>query len=424
MKVLFDICRMFAGVRTSTVKGYSVENLHVLERQLLQFAFFNFFLVSLIGLLLRSFPFLSSFPLEYKNILHGHSHFAFGGWVMPVLVALFLRTFPEIATRVPFKHWRNSVLLLLVSAYGMLLSFPVQGYKAVSITFSTLSIAAGYYMTVLIWRALKTIKLKTSHLFIKWGLIYFAISAIGPFATGPLIAMGKQGSPLYFDAIYFYLHFQYNGFFSFWVLALLYKMLEQKSNPVHGQRVFVLFNLACMPTYALSVLWNHPPVLLNVIGGVGALLQLVGVFYLLKDISRVSWKKSWVSVLFLFSVIAFTVKAVLQVLSALPSVALLAYHQRNFVIAYLHLVLLGFISVFVFAQVAAMLKRNKGFLLGFVCFLFAFICTELLLLGNAFSLTISHYTQWLFAFSVFFPVGIFWMMRALSRCLTSTVEMP
>jgi hypothetical protein len=390
--------------------------LQFLCNTLIRFAFFNLLLVSLIGLLMRGVPVLSSFPLEYKNILHGHSHFAFGGWIMPVLLALFLRSFPEIAEKVNYRHWRNIAVLILASAYGMLFSFPVQGYKAVSIFFSTSSIAGGYYMAFVIWKAMKGIELKTAHRFIRWGLVYFAISAAGPFATGPLIVMGKQGTPLYFDAIYFYLHFQYNGFFTFFVLAFLYRMMEQNKNAKHGAKVFALFNLACIPTYSLSVLWHQPSVLFNVVGGSGALLQAVGLVYLIKEVKSSQWSKSWTNRLLLFSFAAFVLKIILQVFSALPSVASLAYQHRNFVIAYLHLVLLGFISAFFFARIFTSLQEVKAVKQGLSFFLFSFFTTELLLTVNAFSFAVPYYTQLLLLFTLFFPLGILWITAGLRTC--------
>ncbi len=270
---------------------------------------------------------------------------------------------------------------------------------------------------------MKGVELKTVHHFIKWGLIYFSISAIGPFATGPLIAMGKQGTPLYFDAIYFYLHFQYNGFFTFFILAFLYRLLQQKGSVQHGKKVFVLFNLACVPTYALSILWNQPPVLFNVIGGAGALLQVAGFLYLVKDIKSVSWERSWISHLLLFSFIAFAVKIVLQLFSALPSIALMAYQYRNFVIAYLHLVLLGFISTFFFAQVFAFLKDVKAMKRGLSFFMFSFFTTELLLVANAFSLAVPYYTQLLLVFSFFFPVGLLWINAGIKQNLQNSIQL-
>ncbi len=409
---------MYSGVKLyffEKEEGYS--SLVSLSNTLLRFAFFNLLLVSLLGLLMRSFPFISHFPFEYKNVLHSHSHFAFGGWIMPVLLALFLRSYPEIAERVTYNHWRNISLLMLASAYGMLLSFPVQGYKAASIFFSSSSIASGYYLAIVIWKATKGIEVKATYGFIKWGLVYYAISAIGPFATGPLMVLGKQGTPLYFNVVYFFLHFQYNGFFTFFVLALFYRMLEGKGTTQHAGKVLTFFNLACIPTYALSVLWSQPSLLFNLIGGAGSLLQVGGSIYLVKDIRLIPWDKNWINRLLLFSFISFAIKIILQLFSAWPSIALMAYHHRNFVIAYLHLVLLGFISGFFFAQVFASVKDVKTVRQGVYFFALSFLSTELLLLANAFSFTIPYYAQWLLVFSLFFPIGVLRMITGIKKNL-------
>jgi hypothetical protein len=177
----------------------------------------------------------------------------------------------------------------------------------------------------------------------------------------------------------------------------------------HSKKVFAFFNLACVPAYALSLLWSQPSVIFNIIGGIGALLQLIGLFYLLQDVKAVEWRKTWINHLLLFSLVAFSAKIILQFFSAFPSIASLAYYQRNFVIAYLHLVLLGFISAFVFAQVFASMQNVKSVKQGLLLFLFSFISTELLLVLNAFSLSVPYYTQLLVLFTVFFPLGILWM---------------
>ena len=108
----------------------------------------------------------------------------------------------------------------------MLIAFPLQGYEAVSICFSTLSIIAGYYLAIIVWKAIGRLPHSMPLQFLKWGLFYFVLSSLGPFATGPLIAMGKTGSALYYDVIYFYLHFQYNGWFVFAILSLFYQYME------------------------------------------------------------------------------------------------------------------------------------------------------------------------------------------------------
>lgn len=381
---------------------------------MLRLSFFNLLIVALLGVFLRSAPFLSSFPLAYKNVLHGHSHFAFGGWVMPVLLALVMKRFPTLRKNIAYRHWRNLATLVLLSAYGMLVSFPLQGYKAMSIAFSTLSVAATVYWTIVTWKAAAKMEQTASIRFLKWGLLYACFSAIGPFATGPLVVLGKGGSPLYFDAIYFYLHFQYNGFFTFVVLALLYRLVEQRGYRGLGQKAFLFFNAACLPTYALSVLWSEPGVAFHFIGGAGAVLQLAGLFYLLSDV--VATRVARPSLLLRLSLSAFVLKAVLQVLSAFPFVALLAYHNRNFVIAYLHLVLLGFVSLIVFGLVV---KNSRYGRMGIALFLFSFVTTEVLLVLNASSgmlhLDVPYYAQLLWVFSLAFPIGIASMMMGLRK---------
>ena len=135
----------FKKAAENTAAGYLL-----LQKKLLSICFLNFILLSLIGLLLRAFPIFPVPYFSYKNVLHAHSHFAFGGWVIPVLTFLILKFFPEVCTHSSYRHWRNSIVLMLVSSYGMLLSFPYQGYGSVSIVFSTLSLVSGFYLGIVI----------------------------------------------------------------------------------------------------------------------------------------------------------------------------------------------------------------------------------------------------------------------------------
>ena len=405
---LISVITRAAAFNFTTEK--STASYPLLQKKLLSVCLFNFFLLSLVGLLLRAYPLVSIPFVTYKNVLHAHSHFAFGGWITPVLIYLILRFFPVIQNPSAYHHWRKIITLMLVSAYGMLLSFPFQGYGGISIVFSTLSIAAGFYAGIIIHFASKPQFFLASWSFLRTGFLYFAISAIGPFATGPLIALGKAGTPLYYNAIYFYLHFQYNGFFTFIVLAVLYKLIERNKSFNHGKLVFRLMNIACIPAYVLSVLWTQPTILLNIIGGTAALLQLTALYFLLKDITGLKWETDIQHWLFRIAIFALLVKSLLQLLSALPFVAQLAYQNRNFVIAYLHLVLIGFISVFVFSVMARPTSFSRLFYNGILAFLFAFISTELILVLQAAGylefLPTQFYLRLLFSLSIFFPAGL------------------
>lgn len=404
---------------------YSLENL---KKQTTRLAFFNLFLAAILGVALRSYPlFPISFP-SYKNLLHAHSHFAFGGWVMPVLFVLILKYFPGLTSRIALRHLKNISALLLFSAYGMLLSFPFQGYAAVSISFSTLSILAGFYMAFVFWKASEKKNNETSVRFLKAGLVFLVLSAIGPFATAPLIAMGKAGSVLYYNAIYFYLHFQYNGWFTFAILAVLYKMLERKNLDSHGKLVYYLFMIACVPAYFLSTLWSHPPAVFYIIALAAAVLQVIATFFLLKDIRQLKWKKKFIGRVFKTAILFFVLKNTLQLLSAVPGVADLAYTHRNFIIAYLHMVLLGSISAF---ALAAILKGNEFFITssmkkGILLFCISFLATEVLLVLNAAGINIAFaglsYSQLLLLFSLCFPIGSFLIWNSSRKLFVFQVK--
>ncbi|WP_046368328.1 hypothetical protein [Flavihumibacter petaseus] len=342
----------------------------------------NFLVLSLAGLLLRAFPLLH-FPWSYTNLLHAHSHFAFGGWVLPALIFLTLKYFPEITTQIDSRHWRNILVLIMISAYGMLVSFFLQGYGPVSIILSALSLVASFYFGIMILRQSRkayTLPIR----FLKAGIIFCFISSLGPLALGPISALGKSGTPLYHNAIYFYLHFQYNGFFTFVVLAALYKLLEKSGDLKYGKYVYLLMTAACIPAYSLSVLWNSPSLAFNIIGGAAALLQLTAAGFVVMDLNRLRWETLSGNWLLTTSIAAFVLKNILQVCSAFPVIARIAALNRNYIIGYLHLVLLGFISTFIVSAMSDSISQRSPrgavrLLPATVIFLSGFITTELML---------------------------------------------
>lgn len=397
---------------------YSIEEL---KWTITRFAFFNLFLVALLGVVLRSYPLFPIPFFGYRNLMHAHSHFAFAGWVMPILFVSMMKYFPELTKHIGYKHLKNIAALLLVSAYGMLFSFPFQGYATLSIGFSTLSILACFYMAVLFWIASAGFTKRISIRFLKAGLFFLVLSSLGPFATGPLVAMGKGGTDIYYNAIYFYLHFQYNGWFTFAILAILYKMLEKDSAEKKGKVVFYLFTIACPPAYFLSTLWSHPPAIFYLIALVAAIAQVIAVVRLLKDIRPLLHENGIVTGIIKLAIVVFVLKNIFQLLSAIPAMADLAYSHRNLIIAYLHMVLLGFVSAF---ALAAILKGNELYIpialkRGILLFAISFLFTELLLVLNAGGINMNFakisYPQLLLLFSLFFAVSTFLVWNSCRR---------
>jgi hypothetical protein len=84
----------------------------------------------------------------------------------------------------------------------------------------------------------------------------------------------------------------------------------------------------------------------------------------------------------LFSGIALSIKFLLQAASTIPSISTLAFGFRPIVIAYLHLILLGVISLFLIANFFAsqLIQLNKLVLTGLLIFVFGIILNEFLLM--------------------------------------------
>src|ERR1035437_5552734 len=152
-----------------------------------------------------------------------------------------------------FKKYRGVLIGNFVTAYGMLLSFPFQGYGLISISFSTLSIFVSYAFAIMYWRDLNRMKVKSiSHLWFKAALIFFCMSSVGPFTLADMMATSNINQNWSLAALYFFLHFQYNGWFFFAGMGLLTKKLENAGVDQKALlAVFRLFVFACPTAYLL-----------------------------------------------------------------------------------------------------------------------------------------------------------------------------
>ncbi|MDE3142914.1 MAG: hypothetical protein KGL19_02085, partial [Bacteroidota bacterium] len=218
--------------------------------------------------------------------------------------------------------------------------------------------------------------------------LFNALSSLGAFSLAFLMANKISDQNFYLAAVYFFLHFQYNGWFFFAGMGLLISQLE---NTVTAQKqlkiIFWLFGLACLPAYFLSALWLPIPFLIYCIVVVAAISQFAGWLFLIKIIIKnidavktfFSKKGQW---LLLLSAIALTIKLLLQLGSTIPSLSQLAFGFRPIVIGYLHLVLLGVTSIFIIGYIVSkdILPVNTTFRKGIFVFVAGIIINEMLLM--------------------------------------------
>ena len=357
-------------------------------RKHIAIALFYFLLVALMGVLLRFF-FVTPISVNYKYILHAHSHTALLGWIYLGLTTLIYKIFLSEAQKP--KLYKRIFLFTNLCIVGMLITFPIQGYALYSIIFSTLFLFASYWFA---WFAIKYIpqhfKQQFSWKLIKTSLWYLVISSIGPWAIGGVMTTLGTESIWYKSSIYFYLHFQYNGWFIIALLGVLFYILEESGiqfNPEKLKSFFLLLNAGVLLTVFLSFLWFIPPTVFNILGLVGAVAQLLAFYelYILLKTYVPALKTSFGTIAFFLLKIAgilMVYKLIMQLFSALPYVANLAFRLKDFVIGYLHLVFLGI----VITAMLALLKYFKLIILpkSFLwLFFFAFVSTEVLIFYKA-----------------------------------------
>jgi hypothetical protein len=353
--------------------------------------FLNLLIVSFIGIILR-YKIAFAIPFfDQKFLLHAHSHFAFSGWLTQLLMAFLVQYLYNKNSSLNYKKYNLLLWINLISSYGMLFSFPFQGYGAVSISFSTLSVFNAYVFAFVVWKELNRPTVKNiSHCWFKAALLFDVVSSFGAFALAYMMANKITLQEWYLAAVYFFLHFQYNGWFFFAAMGLFMQWLIDNNVAVDAnasKKMFWFFFTASIPAYFLSALWLPIPLWLYVIIVASAVAQLVGFILLLRQIKNnvkgiVSIIGKPVKLLWTLSFIALGIKLLLQSGSTIPSLNMVTYGFRPIVIGYLHLVLLGVLSIFLIGYFIAVSGIVYSSILkrGLIIFISGIFINEILLM--------------------------------------------
>jgi len=353
-----------------------------------------FILSALYGLLIRwNYVFPITF-FDYKNFLQSHSHVAFLGWGYLATVGGMLHCFVSEKNK-NNSIYRLTLLIILITVFLMLISFPVGGYKLFSII---LLCVFGVTSYVLSYQLLKDVKGKSTAVkLMRYGIYYYLLSSLATwFLAYVLISQGKTA--LYYNTVYFYLHFLYNGFFVFVLYGLLFKIFEVQKISMNKRlqtNFFIYLNIACIPAYALSILWSSSLGIFYIAGFLASFSQLISLVFLLKIMKTVFSQLKWNSIsklLLKFGLVAYSIKIVMQLLSSFPYFVDKSLALKPFlIIGYLHLFTLAFMSVFIFLILIELKKINLNSnvsKMGIYTFLIGVLLTEFLLFSQGFLLLI------------------------------------
>lgn len=384
-----------------------------LVRTWMLWAVFFFLVASLFGLAMRYF-YIGEVPLfEYKHLLHAHSHIALLGWGYLLLSGILVFSF--IADPIRLKYYRKLLLLTVVAVLGMMLSFPVQGYGLFSINFSTMHLLVSYGFAFSFLKDLNKLPQTIATSLIRWGIYWMVLSSLGLWAIAPVAAILGKTHPLYSLSIQWFLHLQLNGWFVYILFGVLaHQLPDHFSSARYAAKTLVGLHLSMLLTFALAVSWSTAHPALYYLNTVGVMMQAVVYYLLIKPFWQNMIKgNKWVNWLMILALASLTAKAVIQLALIIPAVSVVAYTIRMYVIGFLHLVMLGGISLGL-----AAIAIQKGWLpigslskWGWILLSIGFLLSEFLLLGQGTLLWLQagfmpHYYMLLFLASLLFPLGL------------------
>lgn len=340
---------------------------------------------------MRLFPFSTvAHQVNYDHILHAHSHIAILGWTFLATVLLYIYVMWEHLPRKREAKWM--IVLTAIISFVMFFAFLYQGYALYSIILSVMHIFIEYWVVLFIFRTIKynhNIP-RIAAMFFKAGGIMLVISSIGPFALGAIASMGLRTSPLFDMAIYFYLHFQYNGWLYLMLIGFIIVFLKKHHISLCEKWLkisFYTYTIALFPGFLLSILWYDLGMVSYLLGAIGGIGQFIGVGLLLLVIWEVRQKiKAKFDQLFYhlitISLSILFIKAFLELGLSVPALAAVVYDTRHVVIGYLHLTLLGFVTLLLFAlfHLTELIRVNRQiYQFGIYTFIIGFCINEFVL---------------------------------------------
>jgi hypothetical protein len=372
--------------------------------------------VALSGLILRSKIVFALPFINYNHLLEAHSHFTFGGWVTLALMALMVcEVLPAPFNKRPVYQWLLGSIA--ISAWSMLIAFLLGGYNTLSTLLSTFFILLTYIFGWIFIRDMLKAKVGTPVLLLVISSIAcLIISSSGPFVITYIFLTRSFNAILYRDALFTYLHFQYNGFFSLAIFALLFNHISQAITARAKKNIYwftVVLCVSIIPSLFLSYLWQAPDQLFRIIAMGGSFLVLLSLilFILCARSLQTTYhgERPVIRLMVFLSMGSFMLKSFLQSFTVFPEIGNAIFGNRPIIMGFLHLVFLGFVSLFIlafFAKKGWLDSTRKFTKTALIVFALAIVFNEVLLITQGWA------TMFLPG-STLFP----WLLWAAGICL-------
>ncbi|MCC5932413.1 MAG: hypothetical protein JJU28_24425 [Cyclobacteriaceae bacterium] len=389
----------------------------------------NLTIAAVMGLLLR-WVHIQEIPwLNFKKMMHGHSHVALLGWAYLAIYYIFYnKILSEVWREKAIVNWVYWITQL--SVIGMAISFPVQGYGKWSIFFSTLHVFCSYAFFIIAWLGMsKTTDFQT-RLLLKTALSFLLLSTLGLWYLAYIMVNDPQNTMHYYVSLQFFLHFQFYGWLQYAVMGLIFKSLRENEVRLTDSKFFYFYVtgfIATLATFSLVLIWAGVNSYNQLFMTIGVAFNLISISIFLHHIYH-HWNSIshnlnvFVKALWCVALGSMALKSLILLSTMIPAVSEISYQIRQFVVGFIHLQLFGFISFFLMAFLFSNAKSFdyiKTLNWGIYLLISGFVVTEILLFVQGYMLWMAYgfmpaYYELIFAFSISKFLGAFLLFLALA----------
>lgn len=373
--------------------------------------------MALTGLLMRALPLLPSIGIPFESLRHAHSHLAFLGWVYSAFYLALVHFFlPKDSLYKP-RYTQLFWLTQMVSV-GMFAAFLYQGYGPLSITFLTFHTGLAYAFFIFFLKDWRREKRQPSTWFGLVAISAFLLSSLGPFAI-PVVQIAGDSSPVWMRmAIHFYLHFHYNGWFVFGLVAIFFKILERSGSPslsLLTRWQWWLMTLSLLPSYFLyAPMAGKVDQTIPILQAIGW-AQWLGIVLFIVQVFKMKWVEKMgggavLRFLLSFSLVFLFLKTSAELLGVQPLLAPLFERNNHFLtVGYLHLLFLGSITPFIWwvsAKEGWVDTQQPAAVVGILLFAVGFLGSEACLFAMGMKWGLPYFTQIILSFTLLLVSGI------------------
>lgn len=344
--------------------------------------------------------------LALDNIRHAHTHLMFFNWVSPPVMAWMATLLYRSEQKIPLRNYQYCLYTMLFLGFLSYPFFLFFGYRPVDLGFASLPLSAiisglimltWYWFAALYFQHRKQAKAAPALEIFDGAVVALLVSSLGAWGVSAAQFIDGINSLIPSALTYFFLNVFTEGWAVLAAIGIIWSAVEPDTSKIKTGWLYVPVLLGSMLLFPLSFSKSviTPEMLIG--ARAGLLLIVISLFINLVHFTKVKPK---INHFVFYSLLIFlALKILAQAVSILPINFWIGEHGLR--ILYLHLVMLGFISVTLFLFLPFTKSRAPKTKIFFVITVFLLLLSLAVISGYwPVSLAIPNGFLWIFMISL------------------------